>query len=271
MIDNTKIMKVVFLIVEFVLCVGMLEAQVKPLPNAHAHNDYEHERPLFDALAQGFTSVEADVHLIEGELYVAHDRPQSLSADRTLAALYLQPLLEIRKTNDGYIYPGYQEPFYLMIDIKTDAEETYAVLKRQLETYAALLRIYEGDQLVSDGPVTIFLSGNRPIETVRKESRRMVALDGRPEDLGLGFSAEVMPVISQRYGKIVPWQGKGKIPKKQWKKLKQLADAAEREGKKLRLWASPEDPEVWKTLLSAGADLINTDELAGLRKFLEDR
>jgi hypothetical protein len=264
-------MRIVFLTVIFALGISILAAQVRPLPNAHAHNDYEHERPLFDALAQGFTSVEADVHLIEGELYVAHDRPKLLSADQTLAALYLQPLLEIGKTNDGYVYPGYKEPFYLMIDIKTDAEQTYAVLKRQLETYASLLRIYEGDRLVSDGPVVVFLSGNRPMETVRTESRRMVALDGRPEDIGRGFSAEAMPVVSQRYGKILQWRGKGKIPKKQWKSLKQLADAAEREGKKLRLWASPEDPKVWETMLKAGADLINTDELTTLRKFLENR
>ena len=37
--------------------------QVVPLPNAHAHNDYEHKRPLFDALDHGFCSVEADVFL----------------------------------------------------------------------------------------------------------------------------------------------------------------------------------------------------------------
>ena len=45
----------------------------KPLPRAHAHNDYEHDRPLFDALDHGFTSVEADVHLVDGELFVAHN------------------------------------------------------------------------------------------------------------------------------------------------------------------------------------------------------
>ena len=44
-----------------------------PLPQAHAHNDYEHERPLLDALEQGFTSIEADVWLVDGELRVAHD------------------------------------------------------------------------------------------------------------------------------------------------------------------------------------------------------
>lgn len=30
---------------------------VEPLPQAHAHNDYEHPRPLHDALSHGFTSM----------------------------------------------------------------------------------------------------------------------------------------------------------------------------------------------------------------------
>ena len=50
-------------------------AQVNPLPNAHAHNDYRHGRPLQDALEHGFTSIEADVLLINGELYVGHAMP----------------------------------------------------------------------------------------------------------------------------------------------------------------------------------------------------
>src|SRR5512135_1483640 len=49
-------------------------AQPTPLVHAHAHNDYQHERPLLDALDRGFCSVEADVHLVNGELLVAHAR-----------------------------------------------------------------------------------------------------------------------------------------------------------------------------------------------------
>jgi hypothetical protein len=58
-------------------------AEPKPLVRAHAHNDYEHARPLFDALDRGFCSVEADVYLIDGELLVAHDR-KDVKAGRTL-------------------------------------------------------------------------------------------------------------------------------------------------------------------------------------------
>ncbi len=61
-----------------------------PLRRAHAHNDYEHPRPLLDALSHGFTSVEADIHLVDGQLLVAHD-PIDLDPSRTLESLYLAP------------------------------------------------------------------------------------------------------------------------------------------------------------------------------------
>lgn len=44
---------------------------VQPLERAHAHNDYEHDRPLLDALDHGFTSVEADVWLVDGDRAVS--------------------------------------------------------------------------------------------------------------------------------------------------------------------------------------------------------
>ncbi|HET6325009.1 MAG TPA: hypothetical protein VFG04_09940, partial [Planctomycetaceae bacterium] len=49
-----------------------LAAEPTPLIRAHAHNDYEHKRPLFDALDQGLCSVEADIFLVDGQLLVGH-------------------------------------------------------------------------------------------------------------------------------------------------------------------------------------------------------
>lgn len=62
------------------------DPRVHPLPQAHAHNDYEHDRPLQDALSHGFSSVEADVWLVDGELLVAHDR-EDVDPSRTLESL----------------------------------------------------------------------------------------------------------------------------------------------------------------------------------------
>ena len=237
-----------------------LKAQVKPIPYAHAHNDYEHPHPLMDALANGFTSVEADVYLIHGELYVSHDTPAGRNKKRTLKALYLKPLKKVIKTNDGQVYPGYHEPFYLMIDIKSEPEATYAELKEQLFAFRNILTSYLNEDK-KPGVVTVFLSGNRPIATVTAEQHRLVALDGRPADLGKNYTPSLMPVISDSYNNHFQWQGKGPMPKDEKKRLEALAQSTKAEGKLLRLWASPENENVWRTLLEAGVGLINTDEL----------
>jgi len=79
------------------------------LERAHAHNDYEHDRPLYDALSRGFKSVEADVWLVGGELLVAHDR-EDVRRGRTLESLYLAPLRQLIKQNGGAVYPGDPDP-----------------------------------------------------------------------------------------------------------------------------------------------------------------
>src|SRR5256885_17113071 len=76
-----------------------------PLLRAHAHNDYEHARPLLDALDQGFCSVEADLWLVEGELRVAHDLADARPG-RTLQRLYLDPLRQRARANGGRGFRG---------------------------------------------------------------------------------------------------------------------------------------------------------------------
>src|SRR5438034_4524920 len=79
--------------------------KVVPLSHGHAHNDYEHKRPLFDALDNGFCSVEADIYLVNGQLLVAHERFQA-KPEKTLQSLYLDPLRERVKKNGGRVYPN---------------------------------------------------------------------------------------------------------------------------------------------------------------------
>src|SRR5688500_4572676 len=92
------------------------------LPQAHAHNDYEHTRPLLDALPHGFTSVEADVQLVDGKLLVAHDR-EDVDPAKTLAALYLDPLKKFANGQKSIFPTG--QTVTLLIDFKTEAQPTY--------------------------------------------------------------------------------------------------------------------------------------------------
>ncbi len=253
----------VFLVNLYCLITLPLFGQVKALPQAHAHNDYQHKRPLLDALTHGFTSIEADIHLIDDELYVSHDLPDAPDEKTTLRALYLDPLqAQIRR--QGFVYEGYTEPLMLMIDVKSEAEATYRKLLEQLQSYTDILQTRSHPQ----GLVRIVLSGNRAIPLAQQDTNYTVGIDGRPEDLPQHADPMLMPVISQHYGKVLRWKGEGNIPVQELADLKALADETHRQGKKLRLWASPESEKVWQVLLGAGVDYLNTDQLANLQQFL---
>src|SRR5690349_19196948 len=88
---------------------GEQKHRPRPLWRAHAHNDYEHPRPLSDALDHRFGSVEADIFLVGDQLLIGHT-PDDLDPTRTLESLYLDPLARIVKANHGSVYRGYRRP-----------------------------------------------------------------------------------------------------------------------------------------------------------------
>lgn len=242
-----------------------------PLKNAHAHNDYEHGKPLLDALENGFISVEADVYLIENELFVYHDRPEKPSQERTLEKLYLKPLLERVQANGGRVYRNYDDFFYLMIDFKTEGESTYNALKPLLKKYKSILSVVEKGSREMDKPVLVFISGNRPIQTMLSEETNLATLDGRPSDIGKGIAAEKMPVISQNFNQFSHWNGVGTMPDKDKLAITDLINTAHTEGKKVRFWAIPDMPNAWQTLMDLGIDFINTDRLVEFNEFMKKR
>jgi len=238
---------------------------VKPLPQAHAHNDYEHPRPLFDALDHGFCSVEADIWLTPQGMLVAHDR-NDLKPERTLQKLYLDPLRKRTKQNGGRVYRD-GPPFYLLIDVKTAADETYAALDRILAEYDDILSVTSGGK-AEQKAVTVILSGNRAIEAITKQPVRYVAIDGRPENLQSNELAALVPWISANWTLLFTWKGAGPMPAEEQRKLRELVGKAHDQGRKVRFWATPENEAVWVELTAAGVDYINTDKLAELHKFL---
>ncbi|MBN9117887.1 MAG: phosphatidylinositol-specific phospholipase C/glycerophosphodiester phosphodiesterase family protein [Planctomycetes bacterium] len=239
----------------------------KPLQRAHAHNDYEHARPLLDALECGFCSVEADVWLVKGQLLVAHT-PVQWNTSRTLEKLYLDPLRDRAKANRGKIQPG--ATFYLMIDVKTEAKETYAALAKVLEDYADVLTVTR-DGKTETKAVTVVISGNRDAKTMAEQKTRYAALDGRPSDLGTDPPAALVPWISDSWKSHFKWDGTGTMPDDERKKLREFVAKVHKQGRKVRFWATPETEAAWKELLAADVDFLNTDKLKELEKFLRDR
>jgi hypothetical protein len=243
---------------------------VVPLANAHAHNDYAHKRPLFDALDNGFTSVEADVYLRDGKLLVGHT-PFDLRKDRTLESLYLDPLKKRVDDNKGHVYPPRDRqatlPFFLLVDVKSDDKKTYAALDEVFAKYASILTVCR-DGKVTQRAVTVVISGNCPRKVIEAQKVRYASIDGRPGDLDSDVPAHLMPFVSASWGSQFSWRGVGEMPQTERKKLREMVAKAHRHGRRVRFWATPERESLWRELLDAEVDLVNTDKLVELRRFL---
>lgn len=241
---------------------------VVPLPQAHAHNDYLHDRPLLDALDHGFCSVEADIYLAGGQLLVAHDR-KDVKSERTLEKLYLEPLKARVTKCGGRVYPNGPR-FFLLVDIKSEAEPTYRALHDVLEQYADMLTTVDSAQ-VKQQAVDVIISGNRPQGYIASQSRRYCGIDGRVSDLDSDKPDHLLPMISDNWNSHFAWRGDGPMPEQERQRLHDIVQRAHAKGRRVRFWATPDKRSVWQLLAEEQVDLINTDDLAGLQEFLTAR
>jgi len=249
---------------------GLPQNRVVPLVHAHAHNDYLHAKPLLDALEHGFTSVEADIFLKGDKLCVAHES-KKVTPEKTLQSLYLHPLRQRVKENGGRVYQNGSR-FILLIDIKTAAETTYQRLHEVLAGYQDMLATFDS-QGRKDKAVLVIVSGNRPLKLMQSQPVRYAGYDGRLADLDSDLSAGVIPMISDQWVKPFTWRGEGAMPVEERQRLDNIVRKAHAKGRLVRFWLTPDAPSpereaVWRQLLAAGVDLINSDDLKGLQEFL---
>jgi hypothetical protein len=261
----TQIMLRFNFLLALLLTGGAYSQTVVPLTRVHAHNDYEHPRPLLDALDHGFCSIEADIYLVEGRLLVAHERSQ-VRTERTLQALYLDPLRERAKKNGGRVFANGPE-VVLLIDLKTDWRQIYPVLRSVLKEYADVLSTFH-DGRKDTNAVLAIITGDRSKSMFDGELIRYAALDGELADLDSGTSANLIPWISGNWHNSFMWRGTGQMDADEKAKLKEIVSKAHQQGRKVRFWGSPDQPVFWKELLDDDVDLINTDKLEAAQKFL---
>ncbi len=102
---------------------------------------------------------------------------------------------------------------------------------------------------------------------------RYAFYDGRLDDLGTAATSSFIPLISSSWTGTFSWLGEGPIPPAEREAVRAITAAAHGAGQWVRFWATPDVPgpereAVWSELLAAGVDHLNSDDLAGLARFL---
>lgn len=248
----------------FIVCCS---AQVTPLIHGHAHNDYVHKRTLFEAIENGFTSIEIDVFLHNNKLVVSHVS-LDLNNKPTIEELYFEPIKKVIEENNGWVYAAQKKPVVFMIDFKTDGTATYKRLKEILNRYKDILTVYQGDSVVEQKAVNILILGSSAVNSLRQEKLSLATADAGINSITNAEIRGVATRFSSSWGSCFSWRGKGEMPAEQKAKLDSLVNLVHSYKKQIRFWAIPDNPTVWKTLTDARVDWINTDKLAAYRQFI---
>ncbi|WP_407477798.1 alkaline phosphatase [Elizabethkingia meningoseptica] len=226
--------------------------------NAHSHNDYMQEIPFWQAYYANFGSIEADVFLVKGQLWVAHTEKE-LSPERTLESLYLNNISKQIKLNKGHVYPDANKKLQLLIDVKQDYKSTLETLVNTLKKYP---------EITENAGVKIVITGGRPQPQDFKNYPDYLFFDG---DLDKTYTPDLLKRIglfSADLQELVKWNGKGIPRDEETEKVKNAVEKAHRMQKPMRFYGAPDFPNAWVNLMDMGADYINTDHIPDLKKFM---
>lgn len=256
-----------------------LSGGIQPV-SVHSHNDYTRHVPIFDALAVGCESVEADIWLRNNDLLVGHSEG-SLSPERTLRSLYIDPLARILEqqnkyhpaaaTSVGVFDSSPSTSLILLIDMKSDGFATWSTLSAQLEPLRekGLLTIHNGSALVP-GPITIVGTGDTPFDLVLNMTTRDIFFDAPLASLSLDvYNATNSYYASSSLGAAVGKTWFGRLSSRQLRTVEAQTRLAREFGLKARYWDTPTWPiswrnRVWSDLVRHGigeGGFLNADDV----------
>ena len=233
------------------LITGEIFAQT--IYKTHSHNDYAQEIPFWYAYSNGASSIEADVFLKDGSLYVTHAEEEIVEG-QTLEKLYLDRLAGLQDL-------GELRKLQILIDLKSEA---YATLDKLVEVLEGYPNLIHGDK------VQFVVSGNRPKPEEYKNYPDFIWFDHQNLEELDKIDLDKVALISSNYKKYTVWNGYGRMTAPELEKVKEVIGLAKATGKPFRFWATPDTKTAWARLARLGVDYINTDKPALARQYLDD-
>ncbi|MEI6866499.1 alkaline phosphatase [Flavicella sp.] len=229
------------------------------LPSINSHNDYMQKLPLFTALVNKVSFVEVDIVKYNKKLFVAHEL-NLIQENRTFKQMYIKPLLEQLKQNNGFVYSD-SSSFTFFVDIKSNAKSTLKLLVAQTERYP---------QLFSKSKVNIIITGNHPKPKNFTNYPDYILFDGKKEIEYSEKELNKIACISFDFREFTKWNGKGGLQDYEIVALsKQIKYAHNILNKPVRFWNVPNTKGLWRTFVNLKVDIVNVDKLYDCRNFYD--
>ena len=97
-----------------------------------------------------------------------------------------------------------------MIDFKSEGASTYEICQQVIQPYRSILSHVNAEGF-HQGPVTIVISGNRPIDLIEHQTARWVFVDGRLSDMKSNQKpSSLIPWVSENWKNHFSWTARAR-------------------------------------------------------------
>lgn len=216
----------------------------------HSHNDYRQESPFWNAYTSGAHSIETDVYLQQGVLYVTHSKSEIIP-EHTLEELYLKPLKKEYGTTKKVQDPRKNRGLQILIDIKSEAETSLNVLVNLLRNYP---------ELINHPKLRFVISGNRPDPEKYSTYPDFIWFDHQDLSPISEQAMNKVALVSMSFRQFSSWDGNGGMTSDEIAAIKHAIAIAQSHHKPFRFWATPDHESAWETFAGLGVSFINTDQ-----------
>jgi alkaline phosphatase len=197
--------------------------------------------------------------LSEDELLVAHTE-RDIPNHKTFEDVYIKPLVEFIKSNNGYVYDDTSLSLILMLDVKSEAVPTITKFIELLSKYPELTQCKS---------LKLLVSGNRPDPRTFASYPPYIWFDGLLSNRYKKDELDRIAILSDNFKEYSAWKGTGDIPAKDWDALQKAVAKGHELGKKVRFWNTPDFVEGWQKILELDVDYLDSFSIKSLAEYLK--
>lgn len=239
-----------------------MEAQNMYIDKAISKDDHKRKLPLVEALNTGFTGVSIKVKVgKDGSLKCG---------SKDFEDLYLKPLQARISGNNGWVYAGRPDEFYLIVEVDGDSSLALKSLQKIFDNNNTILSSFT-DGKRQKKPVKLVLSGDIPRTQMLNESNRFYTLSESIQKIDTRFDGNSISISTMNFDKLFNWDGTQNMPNMQYHSFISYMKNARKAGRSTFIMNVPENPNAWGIMLEAGADFLEIEDFEAFAVFWKNR
>jgi hypothetical protein len=243
-------------------CALKTEAQTLNIDKAVSKDDHKRKMPLIEALNAGFAGVSIKIK-------VGKDGALKCNG-KNFEDVYLKPLQNRITENNGWVYSGRPDEFYLIVHVDGDSLIAMKGFEKIFENYGSILSSFsEGKR--QKKAIKIVLSGDVPRTQMLLATNRFYTFEESIQKIDARFDGNSISISKMNFDKLFNWDGSQSMPNMQYHSFISYLKNARKAGRLTLINDIPDNPNAWGIMLEAGADFLEIENFEAFTVFWRNR